>query len=137
MKLISAAFAALALFFSMMLVPGTANAASTAYPGSIGTFCSFSVPKTDGPNQLTVRMRVRAGNALPNGHVELRLSRRTSAGTYKLVRTPYRLYSGGLQLFTFKHLKRGRYHVVYRYIPRSGSVFKACTSSVRSTRVTR
>jgi hypothetical protein len=136
MKLISAAFAALALSISMMLVPGTATAASTAYPGSVGTFCSFSVPSTDNAPTLTVRMRVRAGNAVPVGHVRLRLYKRT-AGAYKLIRTPYRLYSGGLQRFTFKNLKRGRYQVNYSYIPRSGAVFKACSSSTRSVRLTR
>lgn len=137
MKLISATFAALALSFSMLLVPGTATAVPAAYPGSVNTFCSFAVPTTDNVPTLTVGMRVRAGNALPNGHVRLRLYKRTSDGTYRLIRTPYRLYSGGLQRFTFKNLARGRYHVVYRYIPRSGSVFASCRSSVRSVRLTR
>jgi hypothetical protein len=136
MKLISAALAALALSISMMLAPGTATAAPTAYPGSIGTFCSFSVPTTTNVPSLTVRMRVRAGNALPNGHVRVRLYKRTSAG-YVKIRTPYRLYSGGLQRFTFTSLKRGHYQVMYHYIPRSGSVFKACSSSMRSVRLTR
>ena len=133
MKLISATFAALALSISMMLVPSSANAATTAYPGSIGTFCSFSVPHATRHPNLTVRMRVRAGNALPNGHVRLHLYKRTASG--KVVRAPYRLYSGGLQRFTFKHVKRGRYFVSYHYKPRRGSVYKACSSSLRSIRV--
>lgn len=134
MKLISAAIAALALFFSMMLLPSTATAAPSAYPGSVSTFCSFSVPTTSGGHQLTVRMRVRAGNAVPVGHVAPKLYKRTASG-YKLVRHAWRLYSGGLQRYTFRHLARGRYHVQYRYVPRPGSVFKPCMSTVRSVRV--
>jgi hypothetical protein len=136
MKLISATVAAIALSFSMMLVPSTANATSTAYPGSVSTFCSFSVPSLSHHHRLTVRMRVRAGNALPNGHVRVRLYKRTSDGTYVRIRNPYRLYSGGLQRFTFRNLPRGHYQVDYHYRPRLNSVFKPCTSSMRSTRVT-
>ena len=135
MKLISAVFAAIALSFSLLLVPGAASAAPAVYPGSVPTFCSFAVPTSSGGHHLDVRMRVRAGNAVPNGHVSLSLYKRTSSGTYKLVRHPYRVYSGGLQHFNFTKLARGRYQVKYHYVPRSGSVFAACTSTVRSTRV--
>jgi hypothetical protein len=137
MKLISALVAAFAMSFSMMMMPSTATAASTAYPGSVGTFCSFSVPLVSHNHHLRVGMRVRAGNAVPTGHVKLRLYKRTSAGTYKLVRAPYRLYSGGLQHFNFRNLARGRYQVKYRYIPRTNAVFQSCVSTLRSTRVTR
>ena len=137
MKLISAAFAALALSFSMLLVPSSATAVPAAYPGSIGTFCSFSVPTKASAPTLTVRMRVRAGNAVPTGHVTPRLYKRTASGTYKLIRHPYRLYTGGVQKFTFKHLARGKYQVRYHYSPSANSVYKPCTSSTRSVRLTR
>jgi len=135
MKLISAAIAAIALSFSMLLVPSAATAAPAVYPGSVPTFCSFSVPTTSGGHHLDVRMRVRAGNAVPTGHVQLSLYKRNSSGVYKLVRHPYRVYSGGLQHFNFTKLAKGRYHVKYSYVPRTGTVFAACASAVRSTRV--
>jgi hypothetical protein len=134
MKLISAAVAAIALFFSMMLVPTAATAAPGAYPGSVPTSCGFSVPALDGPHRLRVHMNVTAGNAVPTGTIALRLRRHTASG-WKLVRSPAMTYQGGRVTFRFGHLRRGLYKVRYFYNSPTNSVFQDCASVAKRARV--
>ncbi|MGY2876243.1 hypothetical protein ACVW00_003433 [Marmoricola sp. URHA0025 HA25] len=135
MKLISAVIAALALSFSMLLVPTTANATSTAYPGSVTTACGISVPARSHHHRIRVSFSVTAGNAVPTGNVKLRLYKKRAGGSYVIVKRKIVLYTGGVQKFAFRHLANGRYRVNARYMPPVNSVYKGCVSATVGTRL--
>ena len=141
MKSLSAALSALALSFTLLLVPGTAATAAPAapavYPGSVKTTCTVAVPrKIRKKHRLRVTYRVRAGNAKPRGNVMFRVYK-FKRGSYVLVRRPVVYYPGGKRTFKFAKLNRGKYKVNYRYNPFANSVYKPCASPTRTFRVTR